>query len=393
MLASLRLYAPEELMENVAPNRYILPFTEEIRDSRWYQKSTEISGNFWISDIRTGQNEVTYWELHYCCRIPLPRKNAYAVLVMSVSNDYLRSLISNQNYQIFINVNEEPVFISSDRHYAGRPFPLELSEETEDSRTGSFLLYPQDAGAHPDLDAGETVIGSYAEATLYHSSDQLHIFVADPNAVGTTRHLLEVFIGIMALALLISAVIIFLYATYFSSRINTLRLAMYKVSNNDYEIVDTIRGDDELTETFRDMKTMVQKLKSAEARIYEAQIREQMITNQQQQVELKLLANQINPHFLYNTLEAIRMKAFVEGNRGVANAIKLLSKSMRYVLGNTQTTSTTLDKELDYIATYMAIMKLRFGSCINYALQLPDPADPAAACHRERHFTRSGGSG
>ncbi len=378
MLASLRLYAPEELMENVAPNRYILPFTEEIRDSRWYQKSTEISGNFWISDIRTGQNEVTYWELHYCCRIPLPRKNAYAVLVMSVSNDYLRSLISNQNYQIFINVNKEPVFISSDRHYAGRPFPLELSEEMEDSRTGSFLLYPQDAGAHPAPDAGEKVIGSYAEATLYHSSDQLHIFVADPNAVGTTRHLLEVFIGIMALALLISAVIIFLYATYFSSRINTLRLAMYKVSNNDYEIVDTIRGDDELTETFRDMKTMVQKLKSAEARIYEAQIREQMITNQQQQVELKLLANQINPHFLYNTLEAIRMKAFVEGNRGVANAIKLLSKSMRYVLGNTQTTSTTLDKELDYIATYMAIMKLRFGSCINYDLQLDESLDPAA---------------
>ena len=142
--------------------------------------------------------------------------------------------------------------------------------------------------------------------------------------------------------------------------------------------MDTIRGDDELTETFRDMKTMVQKLKSAEARIYEAQIREQMITNQQQQVELKLLANQINPHFLYNTLEAIRMKAFVEGNRGVANAIKLLSKSMRYVLGNTQTTSTTLDKELDYIATYMAIMKLRFGSCINYDLQLDESLDPAA---------------
>ncbi len=397
MLTSLRLYAPDELMENVESNRYILPFTEDIKSSRWYQKSTEISGNFWISDIRTGQNDVTYWELHYCCRIPVPRKNAYAVLVMSVSNDYLRSLISSKNYQIFLNVNDEPVFISSDRHYAGRPFPLDLEKETMDSRTGSFTLFPRgqeagkDGGGSGETEtdpAGlslpqnsspeETVIGSYAEATLYHSSDLLHIFVADPNAMGTTRHLLEIFIGIMVLALLISAVIIFLYATYFSSRINTLRLAMYKVSNNDYEIVDTIRGDDELTETFRDMKTMVQKLKSAEARIYEAQIREQMITNQQQQMELKLLANQINPHFLYNTLEAIRMKAFVEGNRGVANAIKLLSKSMRYVLGNTQTTSTTLDKELDYIATYMAIMKLRFGTRINYDLQLDKRLDPAA---------------
>lgn len=172
--------------------------------------------------------------------------------------------------------------------------------------------------------------------------------------------------------MLVSGSIVLLYATYFSGRINTLRLAMYKVSNNDYEIVDTIRGDDELTATFRDMKTMVKKLKNAEAEIYKAQIREQMIQNQQQQMELKLLANQINPHFLYNTLEAIRMKAFVEGNKEVATAIKLLSKSMRYVLGNTQTTSTTLEKELDYIATYMAIMKLRFGSRINYDLRIEE---------------------
>lgn len=172
--------------------------------------------------------------------------------------------------------------------------------------------------------------------------------------------------------MLVSGSIVLLYATYFSGRINTLRLAMYKVSNNDYEIVDTIRGDDELTATFRDMKTMVKKLKNAEAEIYKAQIREQMIENQQQQMELKLLANQINPHFLYNTLEAIRMKAFVEGNKEVATAIKLLSKSMRYVLSNTQTTSTTLEKELDYIATYMAIMKLRFGSRINYDLRIEE---------------------
>ncbi len=174
------------------------------------------------------------------------------------------------------------------------------------------------------------------------------------------------------LALLISAVIISLYATYFSGRINTLRLAMSRVSNNNYDIVDTIRGDDELTATFRDMKVMVEKLKSAEAEIYQAQIRQQTIENQQQQMELKLLANQINPHFLYNTLESIRMKAFIEGNRDVATAIKLLSKSMRYVLSNTRTTSTTLEKELDYINTYMAIMKLRFSSRIDYDIYIEE---------------------
>lgn len=159
---------------------------------------------------------------------------------------------------------------------------------------------------------------------------------------------------------------------------------MYRVSNNDYEIVDTIRGDDELTATFHDMKVMVGKLKSAEAEIYQAQIREQQIINQQQQIvnqqqqmEFKLLASQINPHFLYNTLESIRMKAFSEGNREIANAIKLLSKSMRYVLSNTKTTSTTLDKELDYVSNYLAIQQMRFGSRIGYEIQISPAFTPA----------------
>lgn len=365
MLTTIQLYVPQHLMQNVENNKYILPITKEHAKSPWYKKSKKVFGNFWISDIRTGQNEMDYWELHYCCRIPVPQKNTYAILLMSVSNDYLRNIISNNNYQIYLNINEEPVFISSDRQYAGQEFPLDLKDEMQDSQIGTFMLF------------GKKVIGSLETVNLYYSSDKLHIFVADLNALHTTYNLLIIFFLIVLLALTISAIIISLYANYFSERINTLRLAMYKVSKNDYEIVDTIRGDDELTATFHDMKTMVEKLKHAEAQIYQAQIREQMIENQQQQMEFKLLANQINPHFLYNTLETIRMKAFIEGNKDAANAIKLLSKSMRYVLSNTKTSSTTLEKELDYISTYMAIMKLRFGSRINYDIDIDESITPS----------------
>lgn len=365
MLTTLKLYVPAGLMHNVETNNYILPLTEKAAKSSWYQKAQEISGNFWSSNIRTGQNNVNYWELHYCCRIPVPQKSTYAVLVMSVSNDYLRNLVLNKNYQIFLNVNDQPVFISSDRRYAGQAFPLDLTAEASDSRIGSFTLFDK------------KVLGSFAAVNLYHSSDKLHIFVADTNARDNMHHLLMIFLLIMLLSMSFSAVIIFLYANYFSGRINTLRLAMYKVSNNDYKIVDTIHGDDELTATFHDMKIMVEKLKNAEAKIYKSQILEQTIENQQQQMELKLLASQINPHFLYNTLEAIRMKALVEGNKAVANAIKLLSKSMRYVLNNTRTSSTTLLKELDYINNYMAIMKLRFVDRINYDISIDEGLVPS----------------
>ena len=88
--------------------------------------------------------------------------------------------------------------------------------------------------------------------------------------------------------------------------------------------------------------------------------------------EFDTLQSQINPHFLYNTLETIRMKAFAEGNREVATAIKLLGKSMRYVLNNTKTTATTLDKEIDYIRTYLSIQKIRFGSRLGYTIRIEE---------------------
>jgi two-component system sensor histidine kinase YesM len=92
-------------------------------------------------------------------------------------------------------------------------------------------------------------------------------------------------------------------------------------------------------------------------------------------MEFKMLASQINPHFLYNTLESIRMKALTEGNRDVSNAIKLLGKSMHYVLENTGTSSTTLKKELDYISIYLSIQKFRFNDRVNYTLTVPEDMD------------------
>lgn len=59
------------------------------------------------------------------------------------------------------------------------------------------------------------------------------------------------------------------------------------------------------------------------------------------------------------------------GDRETASAIKLLGKTMHYVLENTGTASTTLDKELDYISSYLAIQKLRFEERFNYTIHVP----------------------
>lgn len=82
---------------------------------------------------------------------------------------------------------------------------------------------------------------------------------------------------------------------------------------------------------------MIGNIKQQELQMYEARIKEQTLVNQQQQMEYKLLASQINPHFIYNSLETIRMMSIGSGDRETASAIKLLGKTMHYVLENTGT--------------------------------------------------------
>ena len=146
---------------------------------------------------------------------------------------------------------------------------------------------------------------------------------------------------------------------------------MHNASQGNYEISDSFEGEDEISEAFRDLNVMIQDILTKEASVYKAQIREQELINQQQQMEFRMLSSQINPHFLYNTLETIRMRSLKAGNRDVANAVKLLGKSMRYVLQNTTTSFTSLENELDYIETYLAIQRLRFHDKVNYSLRIP----------------------
>ncbi|MFV0529610.1 MAG: histidine kinase [Lachnospiraceae bacterium] len=364
-LTSLALYVDSGLLKQDTPYTFFNPITELVQQEEWYKRAETTKGNFWMSNLRTSEVGVSYWELNYYCHIPIPKTTSWAVLVLTVSNDYLRNLIQEDNYDIYVSVNSDPVFFSTDRQYAGNAFPSALSSASSYyEETGQLTV------------SGTEAIASIQTLKPYASSDQIHILAAAPDALPNIVRLEFAFFLAAGFAVTISALLIFLYARYFSNRIQTLRLAMYKVSRNDYEIVNTIRGDDELTATFSDLKTMVQKLKETDAQIYEAQIKEQVLSNQQQQMELKLLANQINPHFLYNTLETIRMKAFSEGNKEVATAIKLLGKSMRYVLNNTKTTATTLDKELAYIKTYLSIQQMRFGNRLNYSIRMDDTFSP-----------------
>ncbi|GAB3697568.1 histidine kinase [Spirosoma flavus] len=81
------------------------------------------------------------------------------------------------------------------------------------------------------------------------------------------------------------------------------------------------------------------------------------------QTELSYLKAQINPHFLFNTLNSIYALAIVD-SPPAADAIVKLSSFLRYVIQDSQKNLVSLANELDYISHYVALQKLRIVSSV-----------------------------
>ena len=90
----------------------------------------------------------------------------------------------------------------------------------------------------------------------------------------------------------------------------------------------------------------------------------QTIDLNKRQAQYLALQNQINPHFLYNTLESIRGEALIAGLDSVADMTEALAKFFRYTITKVENL-VTVEEELDNCETYFRIQKYRFGDRLN----------------------------
>ena len=87
--------------------------------------------------------------------------------------------------------------------------------------------------------------------------------------------------------------------------------------------------------------------------------------------ELKALQAQINPHFLYNTLEAIRGDALCEGIDSIADTTEALSTFFRYTITDTGNL-VSVEDELENVENYFKIQQYRFGDKLDMRVNFPD---------------------
>ena len=107
--------------------------------------------------------------------------------------------------------------------------------------------------------------------------------------------------------------------------------------------------------------------------LFVSQSRRDKIEKEKAQYQLMTLKNQVNPHFLFNSLNTLASLAYTDANKTNFFA-KKLSSVYRYFLTTSEKPSVTLAEEMTFVETYFQLEKIRFGESLQLRIRIPAEA-------------------
>lgn len=344
-IQGIKIYANNETLLSSANFTYV---TDEIKKESWYQNAA----------LREDYLEWEYkydevMKKNYLALIrPIHDKtnDLIGVLVININPERLQNIIKDEPYDTLIAVNQEVIETKGDRKLLEKQLELLRQKQLQDNENCKIKE-----------GTNYIILNAFSPMKTKQTSLEICMNMSIKSITSTTLAIIGSSLIIMIICIVVSGILIALFSKSFSERIILVKKEMHKVVMGDFNIRESIEGHDEIGELYTDIYATVQE-------IYRAKVQKEELKRRQKEVEFEMLARQINPHFLYNTLETIRMKAYCNGQVELARVVKLLSKLMRRNLEVTER-AVILQNEVDMMTDYLEIQKFRFGSRISYKIQ------------------------
>ena len=166
--------------------------------------------------------------------------------------------------------------------------------------------------------------------------------------------IIETILPLLLLLMIAVTGVIYWYSEDFSSRVELLVKKFRRAETGDLSVSEKISGTDEIAVLDQQFNRMLGKLDQLIKTSYVQKL-------ENKEAQLKNLQLQINPHFLYNTLETISSIAAVKQVFVVCDICGKLGEIFRYSLGKDYGELVPLEQEMTHIKNYMFIQKIRYG--------------------------------
>ena len=170
---------------------------------------------------------------------------------------------------------------------------------------------------------------------------------------------------VIGVILFISLILTMLFSKIFTKRIHVLLGKMKKAEDGDLTISTFIEGNDEVGLLDKQFNSMVYRLKNVISENYIQRL-------EKREAELKALQLQINPHFLYNTLESISAIAAINNCFDICSISQKLGDMFRYNINSIKNEFVHLKDEINHIKNYIYIQDIRFEGRFTVKYEIPD---------------------
>ncbi|MBP3951010.1 sensor histidine kinase [Bacillus suaedae] len=169
-----------------------------------------------------------------------------------------------------------------------------------------------------------------------------------------------------------SFVIIYITSSLHSRLIRILK-QMKRMKHQQFNSIEGVEYKDEIGQLTTEFNRMSKKIKDLINDVYLANLQKKDLELKSKQAQLSALQSQINPHFLFNSLETIRMRSMLKNEDETANIIKNMAKILRNSISWGKDW-VTVQEELKMIQYFLEIQKYRFDEKLNYHIEVDDDA-------------------
>lgn len=220
-----------------------------------------------------------------------------------------------------------------------------------------------------DFDNMESV-GYSEEINIYGKNLTFYVLTKKSQFINIIQHFPYIFVLIFVNVLL-PFCMVYLINNSFTVRIHELSEVFDRVNEEHLEQIQNPKGQDEVGNLMRNYNKMAQRVNSLIQIVYKNYIQEQEMIVARQKAELLALHSQINPHFLFNALESIRMHSIIKKEMETADMVQKLAIMQRQYV-EWQEDTIEIDREMDFVDAYLGLQKYRFGDRLSYKLEVEE---------------------
>lgn len=315
-----------------------------------------------VSPVFTGQEKV----IPVVYRFRLSRQNIYFIISLQQSeiDNYLTKTYSSYD-EIFIADRDGNNILNC--------------KDREQQVLNNFVkedLEHKNAVCKEVTVDGKTYLATYTE--MSGTGWKICALRSAESLVGNLKELRYFIIALICVCVLISIFVIALLAHSMTAPLGQLSRTMNLVTQGEFHPQFEYPYRDEVGTLSASFHYMIEKINAliSELNVNIEALKEEkehvkLVQAQKRQAELKALQAQINPHFLYNTLNAITWQAADQGAREISILSNSLGKFFRISLSRGKEI-ITLREELEHVTSYLNIQKIRYKDKINYELQIPE---------------------